>query len=92
MNTYETIYDIDGIKQYILEFEKQRFIHQRLDTTTPGGKIDQALIDTIKIEVDKALEIKNRYKDSKSVPVFRNEPEKEDYFLILFEPFLLLFP
>lgn len=79
----ETIYDIDGIKQYILEFEKQRRIHQRLDTTTPGGKIDQALIDTIKIEVDKALEIKNRYKDAKSVPVFRGEPEKEDYFLIL---------
>lgn len=73
----ETIYDIDGIKNYILAFEKERTIHQRMDS------IDFRLIRLIKQEVEKALEIKNRYKKGKDVPKFREEPEKEDYYLIL---------
>ncbi len=73
----ETIYDIDGIKNWVLAYEKERFIHQRLDS------IDMRFIRMIKTEVEKALEIKNRYKPANKVPKFREDPEKEDYYLIL---------
>lgn len=54
----ETIYDIDGLKAYVLRFEREREANERLDT------IERALLTIMKGEIDKAILLKNNYKPS----------------------------
>lgn len=54
----ETIYDIDGLKTYLLKFEQERRAYNRLDP------IEEQLLVLLKGEVDKAILLKNNYKPS----------------------------
>lgn len=74
----ETIYDIDAVYNYVLQYEKERKMHNFqtfLDT------IDFMFLRMVKTEVKKALDIKNRYEVNPTK--FRKEPSGEDYYLIL---------
>lgn len=54
----ETIYDIDGLKAYLLKFEQERRANNRLDG------VEDTLLTMMKGEVEKAIMLKNNYKSS----------------------------
>ena len=49
----ETIYDVDGIKAYLSEFEAERIAHKRLDS------IERELLKTVNDYVDAAIKLNN---------------------------------
>ena len=49
----ETIYDVDGIKAYLSEFEAERIAHKRLDS------IERELLKTVNEYVDIAIKLNN---------------------------------
>jgi len=49
----ETIYDVDGIKAYLSEFEAERIAHKRLDS------IERELLKTVNEYVDVAIKLNN---------------------------------
>ncbi|HLP13120.1 MAG TPA: SUMF1/EgtB/PvdO family nonheme iron enzyme [Flavobacteriales bacterium] len=63
----ETIYDIDGVKAYVLRFEQERKGGNRPDpvnNTSRMDPIEDKLLQLMKGEIDKAILLKNNYKPS----------------------------